>query len=91
MSKLSVTIPGEPRPTQSGFIRGLTIVASALTAASLAINLMLQVAHYLNKRPAGPNQRDRLDTAGITLTVLKTMPGLVRQVRLLMSQLRAAS
>jgi hypothetical protein len=85
-----VTIPGEPRPTGSGAIRTLTIIASALTAASIVINLILQIAHFMKKRPVGPDQRDRLDTAALTLSVLRQMPGVVRQVRLLASQLRQA-
>lgn len=83
-----VKIPGEPRPTQSPLIRNLTIAASALTAASLAVNLMLQVAHFLKKRPMEPDQRDRVEAATLTLTVLRHMPGLIKQVRLLAAQLR---
>lgn len=89
MSKLSdVTIPGEPQPTTSPVIRTLTVTASAITAASILINLILQIAHYLKKRPVQRDQRDRLDTAGLTLSVLKQLPGLVKQVRLFVSQLK---
>lgn len=81
-----VSVPGEPTPTASPLIRNLTIAASALTAASIAINLMLQVAHFLKKRPMEPDQRDRLQAAGLTLTILKHLPALVKQVRLLADQ-----
>jgi hypothetical protein len=84
-----VTIPGEPKPIESPLIRNLTIAASALTAAGLAVNLMLQVAHFLKKRPMEPDQRDRLEAASLTLTVLRHMPGLIKQIRLLADQLRA--
>ena len=84
----NVKIPGEPVPTGSGLIRTLTVVASALTAASIAVNLILQVAHFLKKRRVQPDQRDRLDAVGLTLTLLRSMPGLIKQVRLLASQIR---
>jgi hypothetical protein len=86
-----ITIPREPQPTRSPLVRNLTIVASALTAASIAVNLVLQVAHFLQKRPMEPDQRDRLQAAGLALTVLKHMPPLIRQLRLLADQLRAAT
>jgi hypothetical protein len=80
--------PGEPAPTGSGLIRTLTLVASALTTASIAVNLILQVARFLRKRPMQPGQRDRLEAASLGLTVLRTMPGLIKQVRLLANQIR---
>ncbi|HLJ69651.1 MAG TPA: hypothetical protein VKX16_20020 [Chloroflexota bacterium] len=83
-----VSIPGEPRPTDSSIIRTLTIIASALTAASIAVNLLLQIAHFLKKRPVQPDQRDRLQTAALGLTVMKQLPGLVKQIRLLASQIK---
>ena len=86
-----VTIKGEPEPTGSPLIRNLTIVASALTAASIAINLILQIAHFARKRPVEPDQRDRVDAAAITLSVLKQLPGLIKQVRLLVNQLKHAT
>jgi hypothetical protein len=90
--KLSdVTIPGEPRPVDTGLIRSLTLAASALTAAGIAVNLILQVAHFLRKRPVGPDQRDKVQAAGLTLSVMKQLPGLVKQVRLLVSQVRKAA
>ena len=85
-----VTRPGEPTATASRTIRGLTILASGLTAASIAVNLLLQVMRFLNKRPVQPDQRDRIQTAGLALTVLKTLPGLIKQVRLLADQVRTA-
>ncbi len=85
-----IKIPREPTPTGSGLIRTLTIVASALTAASVAVNLILQIVHFLQKRPVQPDQRDRVDGAKLALTVMKHLPALVRQVRLLMSQVRAS-
>ncbi len=84
-----VTILKEPQPTGSPFIRNLTIAASALTATSIAVNLALQIAHFAKKRPVSPDQRDKVQAAGLTLTVLKQLPGLVKQVRLLISQVRA--
>lgn len=84
-----VQIKGEPKPVDSPLIRKLTLVASALTAASIAVNLILQIAHFARKRPVGPDQRDRIQGAALTLTVLKQLPGLVKQVRLFMSQVRA--
>jgi hypothetical protein len=86
-----VKIPGEPVPTGSPILRTLTIVASGLTAASLIVNLTLQIAHFLKKRPMQPDQRDKTQAAALTLRVLRQMPGLVKQVRLFVSQLRAAS
>jgi hypothetical protein len=86
-----VTIPGEPKPNDSSLIRTLTIVASGLTAASVGVNLMLQVAHHFNKRPMGPDQRDRIDTAALALKVLKNTPPLVKQTRLFINQVRKAA
>jgi hypothetical protein len=83
-----VTIPGEPKPTDSSLIRTLTLVASGLTAASVAVNLMLQVAHHLRKRPVGPDQRDRIANAALALKLLKHTPPLVKQVRLFMNEIR---
>jgi hypothetical protein len=85
-----ITIPGEPAPTASPLIRNLTIVASALTAASIAVNLILQVAHFLKKRPVQPDQRDKIQAATLTLTILRRLPGLIKQVRLLIGQVQAA-
>ncbi len=85
-----IKIPREPRPTGSKLMRNLTTAASALTAASLAVNLMLQIVNFLQKRPVEPDQRDKVDAAKLTLTVMRHLPPLVHQVRLLMSQLRAA-
>jgi hypothetical protein len=86
-----VTIPGEPKPVDSGFIHALTITASALTAASIAVNLILQIAHFARKRPVEPDQRDRIQAAGLTLSVLRQVPGLVKQVRLLVNQIKRAA
>lgn len=86
-----ISIPGEPLPTGSPVIRWLTIIASALTAASIAVNLILQVAHFLRKRPVQPDQRDKIQAAGLILTILKHLPGLVKQVRLLADQARKAT
>ena len=85
-----IKIPGEPVPADSPMLRSLTLVASGLTVASIAVSLILQVAHFARKRPMQPDQRDRLDTAGLTLTVLRQMPGLIKQTRLLISQIRAS-
>jgi hypothetical protein len=86
-----VKIPGEPVPTGSTLVRTLTVVASGLTAASLIVNLILQIVHFMKKRPIQPDQRDKAQAAALTLGVLRQMPGLVKQVRLFVSQLRAAS
>jgi hypothetical protein len=86
-----VKIPGEPVPTGSPMVRTLTILASGLTAASLIVNLILQIVHFMKKRPIQPNQRDKVQAAALTLRVLRQMPGLVKQVRLFVSQIRAAS
>lgn len=86
-----VKIPGEPVPAGSSLERKLAIVASGLTAASLIVNLMLQLVHFMKKRPMQPGQRDRVEAVQLTLRVLRLMPGLVKQVRLFLSQLRAAS
>ena len=85
-----VTIPGEPKPVDSPLIRKLTIVASGLTVASILVNLILQVAHYLRKRPVEPDQRTKVEGAALALRILRQMPGLVKQVRLLASQAREA-
>jgi len=81
-----VSVPGEPTPTPAPLIRYLTLAASALTAASIAVSLALQIAHFMKKRPIEPDQRDRLQAAGLTLTILKHLPPLVKQVRLLLDQ-----
>lgn len=86
-----VTVPGEPQPAANGLERTLILVASALTVGSIAANLILQIVHFLKKRPVEPDQRDKLQAAGLALTVLKTMPGLIKQARLLVSQLRQAA
>ena len=85
-----VKIPGEPAPTSSGLIRTLTIIASALTAASVVVNLILQIAHFLKKRPVQPDQRTQEDAANLTLSVLKQAPSLVKQVRLFADQVRSS-
>lgn len=83
-----ITIPGEPEPTQSGEIRTLTIIASALTTASLLVSVLLQFAHFRRKKPMQPGQRDRVDTAAFALFILRQAPGIIKQVRLLADQLR---
>ncbi len=87
----NVNIPGQPDPTGSTLIRTLTIVTSALTATSVAMNLALQIAHHFEKRPVGPDQRDRVATAGLAILVLRQLPGLIKHVRLLADQLKKAS
>jgi hypothetical protein len=47
------------------------------------------VAHFLKKRPVLPDQRDRVEAARLALTILKNLPGLIKQVRLLVHQVRA--
>jgi hypothetical protein len=86
-----VTIPGEPKPNDSSLVRTLTMVASGLTAASVAVNLILQVVHHLNKEKVRPDQRDRIDTAALVLRVLKTTPPLIKQIRLFVAQIRKAA
>jgi hypothetical protein len=86
-----VTIPGEPKPVDSSLIRTLTIAASGLTAAGVAVNLMLQVAHHFHKRPMQPDQRDRVDTAALVLRLMKTTPPLIKQIRLFVHELRKAA
>jgi hypothetical protein len=83
-----VTIPGEPKPADSSLIRTLTLIASGLTAASVVVNLMLQVAHHLRKRPVEPDQRDRIANAALALKLLKHTPPLVKQVRLFLNEIR---
>lgn len=83
-----ISIPREPKPTGSALIRTLTIVASGLTAASIAVNLILQIAHFAKKRPVEPDQRDKVQAAQLVITVLKMLPGLVKQVRLFAHQIR---
>jgi hypothetical protein len=85
-----VKIPGEPLPV-SPTMRTLTIVASGLTAASLTVNLLLQVADFMRKRPMEPDQRDRAQAAALTLRVLRQMPGLIKQVRLFIDQVRPST
>jgi hypothetical protein len=85
-----VTIPGEPRPTGSALIRTLTLVASGLTVASVAVNIVLQLASHFQKRPTLPDQRTRLQTGQMTLKVLRQMPGLIKQTRLFVSQVKGA-
>jgi hypothetical protein len=86
-----VTIPGEPKPDESALIRRLTLVASGLTVASIAINLILQVAHFAKKRPIEPDQRDKADAAALALKVLRQLPGLIKQARLFVGQFRATA
>jgi len=86
-----VTIPGEPRPTESGLIHTLTVIASGLTAASIAVNVILQVARFLKKRPVEHDQRDRIQAAGLTLSIAKQLPGFIKQVRLFAQQMRRAA
>jgi hypothetical protein len=83
-----VTIPREPEPTGSSLIRGLTIVASGLTAASIAVNIVLQLANHFQKEPARPDQRTKFQSGQLSLTVLRQLPGLIKQVRLLVGQLK---
>lgn len=83
-----VSVPAEPRPTGQPLSRNLTIVASALTAASIMVNLILHIAHFLEKRPIEPDQRDRAEAAGLALMILRHMPGLIKQVRLLVDQVQ---
>ena len=78
----------EPKPTDSSLIRTLTLIASGLAAASVAVNLMLQVAHHLRKRPVDSDQRDRLANAALALKLLRHTPPLVKQVRLFISEIR---
>lgn len=86
-----VKIPGEPVPAGSRLERTLAIAASGLTAASLIVNLTLQIVHFMKKRPVQPDQRDKTQAAALTLKILRQLPGLVKQVRLFVTQLRAAS
>jgi hypothetical protein len=86
-----ITIPEEPRPTGEPLIRALTISASGLAAATIAVNLILQIAHYMKKRPMEPDQRDRLATVGLSITVLRNLPPLIRQARLFADQLSKAA
>lgn len=85
-----ISVPSEPLNPTSPLVRNLSVAASALTSASIAVNLILQIAQFMKKRPVEPDQRDRIQAASLTLTVLRTMPSLVRQVRLLLHLVRSA-
>jgi hypothetical protein len=84
-----LTVRGEPNPVDSPLIRWLTIVAAALTTAGVAVNLILQIARFARKRPVRPDQRDKIQAAGLTISVLRQLPGLIKQVRLLIQQIKA--
>jgi hypothetical protein len=86
----SVTLPGQPEATGSDAVRVLTIVAGALTTASMIVNVILQIVRFMGKRPTQPGQRDRVDTAALALGLLRQTPLVVRQIRLLASQLKPA-
>ena len=85
----SVTDPARPEPAATPLIRALTIVAGGLSVASITVNLILQVARFLKKRPMEPDQRDRVQTATLAVSVLRQLPVLIRQIRLLADQVRA--
>jgi hypothetical protein len=72
----------------SALVRALTILASGLTVASVAVNLILQIVRFSKKRPVDAGQRDRVEAASLALTVARQLPGLIRQVRLLMGHLK---
>jgi hypothetical protein len=84
-----VTIPRERRPVGPILVRSLKIVASGLTAASIAVNIVLQLASHFEKRPVQPDERTKFQTGQVTLRVLRQIPGLIKQVRLLVDQLKA--
>jgi hypothetical protein len=83
-----VNIPRGPQPTGSGLVRILTLVASALAAISIGLNIIMQLASHFEKRPVEPDQRTNFQTGQMTLRVLRQMPGLIRQVRLFLDQLK---
>ncbi len=84
-----ISTPREPEPAEeSDLVRRLTLVASALTAASIAVNLILQIARFLNKRPVEKDQRDKVQTAGLVLRVLRDLRPLIHQIRLLSHQIK---
>jgi len=84
-----ISTPREPKPAEdSTLVRRLTLVASALTAASIVVNLILQIARFLNKRPVEPDQRDKVQTAGLVLRVLRDLRPLIHQIRLLSHQIK---
>jgi hypothetical protein len=83
--------PEEKRSDESPLIRKLTLVASALTTASILVNLILQIARFLGKRPVERDQRDKVQAAGLALTVLRQLPGLIKQVRRLFHEVRRSA
>jgi hypothetical protein len=77
------------RAEGSALVRALTILASSLTLASVAVNLILQIVGFTKKKPVDAGQRDRVEAAGLALSVARQLPGLIKQVRVLAGHLKA--
>ena len=77
------------RADGSALVRALTILASGLTLASVAVNLILQIVLFSKKKPVDAGQRDRVEAAGLALSVARQLPGLIRQVRVLVGHFKA--
>lgn len=76
----SVNIPkAEERASPS--VRYLHIAAMGLAATASVLGLAEQVVNHFQKPKAGPNQRTKFGTAMLGLTVLKTLPGIIKSLR----------
>ncbi|MGH2447198.1 MAG: hypothetical protein ACRDFS_01125 [Chloroflexota bacterium] len=82
-------VPDEPLQPKTPTIRKLSIATSALTAAGVSAGLALRLAEYFHKEPVRPDQRDKFQTAKLSLSVLRTAPGLIKQVRTVIHLLRS--
>jgi hypothetical protein len=81
-------VPTTSQRADTGLIRKMRILAGALSAASIAVNLILQVASHFQKRPVEKDQRDRVSAATLVLKVGRQLPILIKQVRSLAGDLK---
>ena len=87
---MTKTDASRPSSESSGAADVLRSAASALTLASGAIALVAEILDHFRKPKAGPHERTRTGTVLLGLTVLRTLPSLIRNAKSLSADIKRA-
>lgn len=74
-----------------GVVHYLRMAASGLAFGASAFALLAQVVDHFRKPAAGPLERTKAGTALLGLAVLRTMPALIKNGRILAADLKRSN
>lgn len=86
MEKLE--IPKAEAQPSGGLAAKLRLAASSLALAATVATVLAQVVEHFRKPKAGSHERTEAGTALLGLSLLKTLPGLIRSARTLSAEFK---